>query len=200
MTPIRQVAQRILHSTVLWRLLPTATTYYFNRQPQLQDPQDPPHFPDTDWSRHERRQLLNASEDRLRNLEGKGPGVATVSAVVGAGTLTAMTLGWDFSTLIGRFLLVVAAVYAALSICMPLYLVGPLMRNTVRATEVAEAAEADNPEEALAQTAERAAAENDLRNIRISNMLDASRRELAYSLILLIVWAVLVPLTTLLKR
>ncbi|MGA2015116.1 MAG: hypothetical protein ABSH51_31940 [Solirubrobacteraceae bacterium] len=123
-----------------------------------------------------------------------------MSAVVGAGTLTAMTLGWDFSTLIGRFLLVVAAVYAALSICMPLYLVGPLMRNTVRATEVAEAAEADNPEEALAQTAERAAAENDLRNIRISNMLDASRRELAYSLILLIVWAVLVPLTTLLKR
>jgi hypothetical protein len=52
----------------------------------------------TECSRRERRALLTASEERLRNIEGKGPGLATVSAVIVAVILLAIAGGWREST------------------------------------------------------------------------------------------------------
>jgi len=41
---------------------------------------------------------------------------------------------------------------------------------------------------------------NDLRNLRLSNLLDAARRELSYALVLLLLWAILVPASGVLRH
>lgn len=189
----------LLLSETAWRLLPTPAAYYLNRE-RVRDPMQPPALPDRDWTRRERHNLLSTGEERLRNIEGKGPGLATVSAVVVGAVLLAITGGWDDSTGFGRALLVLAAVYGALSLVMPIYLVGPLQRDAVHVAELEEAARSISPEERLAETAARAAMQNDLRNLRLSNLLDAARRELSYSLALLLLWVFLVPVTGLLRE
>lgn len=188
-----------LLSTTLWRILPTPATLYFNRRLAHQ-PTLPPTLPPGEWSCRERRALLVSSEDRLRNLEAKGPGLATVSAVVVAAVLVAITAGWNNSTTPARIILMLAAGYAVLSLLMPLYLVGPLKRDTIHITELVAAAKANNAEEELAQSALAASTKNDLQNLRLSNLLDAARRELSYVLALLLLWVLLVPATGLLRH
>jgi hypothetical protein len=58
----------------------------------------------------------------------------------------------------------------------------------------------EDAEEALANSAATAAMKNDLRNLRLTNLLDAARRELAYALALVVLWTLLVPVTGVLKR
>ena len=192
-------ARRLFLSATFWRLFPTLATLYLNWD-RVREPMKMPSLPATDWSRRERRALLDSSEERLRSLEGKGPGLAAVSAVIVAAVLVAITSGWDESTAPAHVILALAAVYAASSLVMPLYLVGPLGRDTVHVAELDAAAQTDDPEEALAKGAADAAMSNDLRNLRLSNLLDAARRELSYTLLLLLLWTLLVPATSVLRH
>lgn len=196
---IPRVIHRALLSQKFWWILPTPAIFYLNRA-RLRKPAEMPTLPLGDWSRRERRMLLTASEDRLRNLEGKGPGLATITAIVVAAVLVAFTTGWNESTTPARVILVFASIYALLSLLMPIYLVGPLRRDTVHLAELGAAAVADDPEEAIAQSAADAAMNNDLRNLRVANHLDAARRELYYALALFLVWVLLVPATGLLRQ
>ncbi len=191
--------RRLLLSELFWRLLPTPATLYLNHA-HVHEPMKVPDFPAGDWSRRERRALLTSSEERMRNLEAKGPGLATISAVIVAAVLVSVTGGWDESTTLARIMLVLASVYAVLSLLMPLYLVGPLQRDAVHIAELETAALANDPEEALAKSAAEAAMSNDLRNLRLSNLLDAARRELSYALALLLLWAISVPGLSVLER
>jgi hypothetical protein len=188
-----------LLSEQLWWLLPTPTTVYLNRE-RVHQPSSVPALPATAWSRRERHTLLASSEERLRNIEGKGPGLATVSAVIVGAVLLAITGGWNEGALPARILLTLAAFYAFLSLLMPLYLVGPLARETVGLADLEAAVASEDAEEALANSAATAAMKNDLRNLRLTNLLDAARRELAYALALVVLWTLLVPVTGVLKR
>lgn len=192
-------ARRLFLSAGFWRLFPTLATLYLNWD-RVREPMKMPSLPATDWSRRERRALLDGSEERLRSLEGKGPGLAAVSAVIVAAVLVAITSGWNESTPPARVILALAAVYAAFSLLMPLYLVGPLRRDALHVAELDAAAQTDDPEEALAKEAADAAMHNDLRNLRLSNLLDAARRELSYALLLVLLWALLVPATGVLRH
>lgn len=193
--PLPRAIRNVLLSEAAWRLLPTPATLFSNHE-CVRDPAVVPCLPRSKWWQRERRALLAGSEERLRNLESKGPGLATVSAVVVAGVLVAITSGWDVSAWPGRVILVAAAVYSTLSLIMPLYLVGPLRRNAVHLAELQAAGDADDPEERLAEAAADVAMENDLLNVRLSNLLDAGRWELTYALVLLLLWGVLVPVTS----
>jgi hypothetical protein len=186
----------VLLSDPFWRLLPTPAIVYLNGA-LVTTPAEVPAMPETKWSQRERRALLTRSEDRLRNIEGKGPGLAAVTAVVAAAVLLALT-GWGESELPARVLLVLATLYLALSLCTPLYLVGPLTRNTLTVEDLKDAVDDRRPDELLAKKSAAHAAKNDLQNIRLANHLDAARRELSYSLALVIMWALLVPVTGLL--
>ncbi|HEY3945602.1 MAG TPA: hypothetical protein VGL78_10275 [Solirubrobacteraceae bacterium] len=192
-------ARKLFLSAAFWRLFPTLASLYVNWD-RVREPMKMPSLPTTDWSRRERRALLDSSEERLRSLEGKGPGLAAVSAVIVAAVLVAITSGWNESTAPARVILALAAVYAAFSLLMPLYLVGPLRRDALHVAELDAAAQTDDPEEALAKEAGDAAMNNDLRNLRLSNLLDAARRELSYTLLLLLLWALLVPATSFLRH
>jgi hypothetical protein len=194
-----QPLRRLLLSEPFWRLLPTPATLYLNHA-RVREPMKVPELTASDWSRRERRALLTGSEERMRNLEAKGPGLATINAVIVAAVLVCITGGWDESRTLARIILVLASVYAVLSLLMPLYLVGPLRRDAVHIAELEAAARARDTEEALAASAAEAAMNNDLRNLRLSNMLDAARRELSYTLALLLLWVVLVPGFGVLKR
>ena len=93
-------------------MLPTPAIVYLNRA-RVTTPVEIPAMPKSEWSQRERRALLDRSEDRLRNIEGKGPGLAAVTAVVAAAVLLALT-GWGESDWPARALLVVATLYLAL--------------------------------------------------------------------------------------
>src|SRR3954454_22337121 len=90
---------------VLWRplrfILPTATTLYFNHH-YLRGELETAKLPDRAWAQREANGLLSRSEDRLRGLEAKGPGLATVAAVVAAGVVAAIIEGGDDATLLGK--------------------------------------------------------------------------------------------------
>jgi hypothetical protein len=192
--------KKVLLSEQLWWAFPTPCTYYLNRE-RVREPDDMPELPMSEWALRERRELLAGSQERMASLEGKGPGLATVNAVVVAAVLLAIASGWDESALLGRLLLAAAAFYAAFSLLMPLYLVGPLPRAVIHVADLtAVAASERSKEEELATRAAQAAMENDLENRRISNMVDAARRELVYALGLLMFWVALVPITELLRR
>ncbi|MGH2591090.1 MAG: hypothetical protein ACRDGW_09885 [Actinomycetota bacterium] len=180
-------------------LFPTPSALLFNafRMPSASQPAG---LPTAVWSQRERRALLAASENRLRTIETKGPGLAAANAVIAAGVVVAVDSGWDASCWPGRLLLAAAGVYAAFSLCMPLYLAGPQRRHTITEEQLVAAAGAPDPEEQLAQDAAWAAARNDRRNIVLTNLQDAARREAFYSLGLLLVWLVVGPLTGLVER
>jgi len=188
-----------LLSEPVWWLFPTPATWYLNSE-RVREPAQVPALPKTDWSRRVRHALLASSEERLRNIEAKGPGLATVSAVIVGAVLLAITGGWDESTLSARVVLGLAAFYAFLSLLMPLYLVGPLGRDTVHVKELKAAAASDDAEGTLADSAASAAMRNDLRNLRLTNLLDAARRELSYAFVLVALWVLLVPVTGALRR
>jgi hypothetical protein len=196
---VRDRVHALLLSEPVWRLFPTLGTLYLNRH-RVREPVRLPDLPQNEWSRSQRHDLLTFSEERMRNIEAKGPGLATVSAVIVAAVLLAIIGGWDESTGVARAILVLTALYTAFSLLMPMYLVGPLKRDTVHLRSIETAARADDPEEALAHFAAEGAMRNDLRNLRLANLLDAARRELAYALALLLLWVVLVPVTGLMRK
>jgi hypothetical protein len=196
---VRARLDRVLLSEPVWWVLPTPAAYYLNRV-RIKKPMDMPDLPTADWARRECHNLLSASEDRLRSIEGKGPGLATVSAVIVGAVVLALTSGWHESTWLGRLLLVLAAVYGGSSLLMPLYLVGPVKRETLHVADLQDAAGDEDPEERLADRAARAAMRNDLRNIGLVNLLGAARRELLYAFVLLLLWGLLAPTTGVLRR
>lgn len=180
--------ERLLLSSTFWYVLPTPATYLLNRK-RLIAPAEIGAMPATNWSQRERRGLLERSEARLQNIEGKGPGVAAVTAVVVAGVLIALTDGWNGASCLAKAFLVLAAFYTALSLPTAIYLVGPLKRHVIDVADLEEAASDANPEERLAAVSADAAIRNDLQNMRLANHLDAARRELAYALGFLSCWA-----------
>lgn len=196
---LRGAVIEILLSDLLWKLLPTPAAYLFNRV-RMREPATMPSLPDDDWALMERRALLVDSHERRASLEGKGPGLATVTAVVVAGSVLAIVGGWHESTLIAKIILVIAGVYTGLSLLTPLYLVGPVKRSVITTVDLTAAAKEIRPEQAMAHRAADAAMATDFENQRIANLLDAARRELAYSMIALLVWVVLVPVAGILER
>jgi hypothetical protein len=190
--------QRIVLWPPLHFVLPTATTLYYNYH-CLRGGLKTANLPDEAWAHREAGGLLSRSEDRLRSLEAKGPGLATVAAVVAAGVVAAIIEG-DDATLIGKVLLGLAVWYAAWSLCVPIYLVGPQRRETVDLSHVVAAALTDNPEKYIAQQAQKAAQGNVRRGQRIANLQDAARNELGAALAVLVLWLLLGPVTGLLER
>ena len=191
---LAESARSLLLSERFWRILPTPAIYYLNKK-RVTTPVEVPSMPETEWSQRERRSLLTTSEGRLRNIEGKGPGLATITAVIAAAVLLALGSGWDESDWVAKILLTLATLYTLLSLCTPIYLVGPLKRHTVHVADLKVAVQDAHPEEVLAARSADAAMQNDLQNLRLANHLDASRRELAYALVLVVLWALLVPVT-----
>jgi hypothetical protein len=191
--------QSVLLSEGVWIMFPTAATWYLNRQ-RVREPRTMPSVPPAGWTRSARKTLLSDSEGRLRNLEAKGPGLATITAVVVAGVIAAIVTGWSASDGLGRAVLALAAFYVFLSLLVPLKLVGPLRRNVIDVDDILDASDAREPEEALAERAAEAAMATDVENLRVGNLLDAARRELFYVVALLAAWLLLVPATGLLKH
>ena len=170
---------------VLWRplrfILPTATTLYFNRH-HLRGKLTTAKLPDEAWAQREANALLTRSEDRLRGLEAKGPGLATVAAVVAAGVVAAVIEGGSDATLLGKVLLGLGVWYATLSLLVPIYLVRPQPRDTIDLKHLVTAAEKDSPEQYLAVRAQEAAQVNVRRTQRIANLQDAASNELSAAL------------------
>jgi hypothetical protein len=192
MTRWRQWWARLIYGHFGEYVLPTVSTWLYNKQ-RLSQPAPPEILPDEDWARRERHEALARSEDRLRGIEAKGPGLAAACAVVAAAVLLAVTSGWDNSTLAGRILLAAAAIYSAFSLLMPIYLVGPLQRGTIDSPELAEAARTANPEAHLAGVAAQAERFNTWRVQRLANLQNAARNDLFTGAALLLCWVVLAP-------
>jgi hypothetical protein len=175
-------------------ILPTPSTFYFNAI-AMPPPPEPVDLPDADWTRRESHALLDRSEDRRRTIETKGPGLATVSAILVAGVLVALSSGWQRSTWPAQLLLGGATFYALVSLLVPIHLVGPLRRQAIRSVELTDAADQGNPEAFLALKARAGAAINDHDNLALTNLQGAARKEAWFVWALLVGWALLVPLT-----
>jgi len=188
---------------VLWPplrfVLPTATTLYFNHH-HLRGKLKTAKLPDEPWAQQEANGLLSRSEDRLRSLEAKGPGLATVAAVVAAGVVAAVIEGGSDATLLGKVLLGLGVWYAIWSLFVPIYLVGPQPRETIDLNHLIAATDKDSPEQHLAVRAQEAAQRNVRRTQRIANLQDAARNELSAALAVLIAWLLLGPATGVLER
>lgn len=173
-------------------LLPTLSTLYANQRLVKSPPV--PHLPAARWAQRERRAMLDRSIDRLRGIEGKGPALATISAIFAGAVLLALATQWDDSNLAGKALLVIAAGYTVASLLTPIYLVGQQRRYQLDGLLEAAAAEAD-PEEWLAQRAGELWARNSERITKLGNLQDAARNELTLAFAVLIAWALLVPIS-----
>jgi hypothetical protein len=180
-------------------VLPTATGLYFNRH-RLKGELKTAELPAKPWAQNEAHELLSRSEDRLRSLEAKGPGLATVAAIVAAGVVAAIVEGGGDSTLLGKVLLGVAAWYSIWSLVIPIYLVGPQARATIDLNHLISAAGKDDPEQYLAEQAQQAAQGNVRRTQRIANLQNAARTELSAALLALSAWLMLGPAVGLLER
>lgn len=188
---------------VLWRplrfVLPTLTALYANRI-GLSRELSTLMLPSAPWVRDHARQLLVRSDERLRGIEAKGPGLAALTAIIGAAVLIALVEGWDDATTAGRLLLALATWYAVFSLGVPIYLVGPQPRDTVDTAHLGVAASLADPEDYLARAELAAAQRNVRRTQRLGNLQDAARNELSAALAVLLAWAVLVPVTGLLVQ
>jgi hypothetical protein len=173
-------------------LLPTLSTLYVNKRLVKAPPAS--HLPATSWAQQERRAMLDRSIERLRGIEGKGPGLATVSAIFAGAVLLALATQWNDSNVAGKALLVIATGYTIASLVTPIYLVGQQPRYQLDGLLEAAAAETD-PEEWLAQRAGELWARNSERITKLGNLQDAARNELALAFAVLIAWALLVPVS-----
>lgn len=191
---VRRVAVSALLTTPAWWVAPTFSTLAFNAK-RVENVAEPAVLPPAQWSQRERHAMMSRSEDRLRTIEAKGPGLAAITAVIAATVLLAIDSGWTDSCWVAQILLGLAAFYAAFSLALPLYLVGPQSRQTIHERELRAAGASDDPEEALAREAARAALSNDRRNLLLSNAQVAARRETIYALVLLLIWVFAVPVT-----
>jgi hypothetical protein len=147
--------------------------------------------PDGEWAFLEAAALLERSEQRLESIEAKGPGLATVSAIVAGAAVLTISLVWTQSPAGAQAILVGSAVYSAMSLWAPIMLVGPLARATVTSATLADASNADDPHRFLAAKKFDAAAENDRTTLVLANHQAASRNDARNALILFLAWAVL---------
>ena len=179
---------------VLWRLgqrvLPLPLALYVNHRIIRDEPSRPPELPAMPWAFNEQQHLLERSEGRLESIESKGPGLATVSAIVAAAIGVAISLTWKDATSVQRIILCASAIYAAMSLVAPIKLVGPIDRSTVTLSQLTAAAEEGTPEASLAKVCSEAAANNDRSVLRLSNLQAASRNDLVAATLLFLVWAV----------
>jgi hypothetical protein len=181
---------------IVWRvgtrLLALPVALYANHRYLGGDPPVPPELPATPWAFAEQQRLLERSEERLQSIEAKGPGLATVSAIVIAAIALAVSLEWEAATTLQRLLLFSAGAYGAMSLVAPITLVGPIARSTVTIDQLITAADNTAPEASLARACSEAAADIDFSVIRLSNLQAASRNDLAAATVLLLVWIVTV--------
>jgi hypothetical protein len=171
-------------------------TLYANKRVQ---PPTPPILPNAEWAQREIHAALERSLERLRGIEAKGPGLATIGAILAGGVLLALDSNWDDSTFAGKALLVVAAVYASASLVTPIYLVGQQPRFQLDGL-LAEASEHEAAEQWLAEQAGKLWAKNSERITKLGNIQDAARTDLVLAFIALIAWAFLVPVSGALAR
>jgi len=108
--------------------------------------------------------------------------------------LLSLATQWDVSNVAGKALLVMAAGYTVASLVTPIYLVGQQRRYQLDGLLEAAAAETD-PEEWLAQRAGELWAKNSERITKLGNLQDAARNELVLASVVLIAWALLVPIS-----
>ncbi len=178
---------------LVWRggqyVLPLPLAWYANRKylsgpaPEL-----PSHLPKGMWALAEQQRLLDRSEQRLQGIEGKGPGLATVCAVVAAAIAVAISLAWTEATTVGRVLLGAAAFYAAMSLAAPIRLVGPIERSTITIDFLATLVHRADGEEVLARQSAQAASDNDRATVRLGNLLAASRNDVRVAVVLFTAW------------
>lgn len=184
--------QKVLLSRWVRCALPTLTVIYINRT-FLSTELPVPNVPASSLPRDETRALLGRSEARLQSIEAKGPGLATTSAIIIGALVVALVSGWSESTTIGRVFLAAATWCGLLSLVMPIYLVGPLPRNTVDVTDLVAAAESDAPTQHLMHVEVASYQANVRRAQRLANLQNASRSELIVALAVLATWAILGP-------
>jgi hypothetical protein len=184
--------QKVLLSRWVQCALPTLTVIYINRT-FLSTELPVPHVPASSLLRDETRALLGRSEARLQSIEAKGPGLATTSAIIIGALVVALVSGWSESTMVGKVLLAAATWCGLLSLAMPIYLVGPLPRNTVDVTDLVAAAVSDAPTQQLMDVEVASYQANVRRAQRLANLQNASRSELIVALAVLATWAILGP-------
>jgi hypothetical protein len=181
-----------LRRWLVWRvgahLLALPVAVYANRRYLAADPPAPPHLPETAWAFAEQQRLLERSEERLQSIEAKGPGLATVSAIVVGAIVLAVSLRWDAASTLQRAVLFAAGAYGAMSLVAPITLVGPIARSSVTVEQLVTAAAEPAPEASLARACSEAAADIDHSVLRLSNLQAASRNDLAAATILFLVW------------
>src|SRR5688572_28819769 len=106
----------------LWRagtrIAPLAVAIYVNRSRRYlgREPDPMPQLSDQAWLWRHQEALLDQSEQRLRGIEAKGPGLATTSAIFAAGVGIAIAEAWSRQTVVGQVLLIASAAYVALSL------------------------------------------------------------------------------------
>lgn len=172
------------------RLLALPLAVHTNRRFLAGPAAAPPELPESSWALAEQQRLLDRSEQRLQSIEGKGPGLATVGAVVAAAIAVAISLTWDDAGTLQRVLLAAAGAYALMSLAAPIKLVGPIERSTITAAQLAEISDEAHPEARLARECAQAAADNDRSTLRLSNLQAASRNDLVAATVLFVAWAV----------
>jgi hypothetical protein len=172
------------------RLLALPLAVYTNRRYLTGPAIAPPDLPESTWALTEQQRLLDRSEQRLQSIEGKGPGLATVGAVVAAAIGVAISLRWGEASTLERILLAGAGAYAVMSLAAPIKLVGPIERSTITAAQLADVAADPNPEVTIARECAQAAADNDRSTLRLSNLQAASRNDLVAATALFVVWAI----------
>jgi hypothetical protein len=144
----------------------------------------------SDWTAAELDRLTEQSHDRLRSIEAKGPGLATVSAVVGAAIGLAITATWDHATGAQRTLLVASAVYTFVSLICPIMLVGSVQRSVITLDKLAALSDTPDGEMEAFRVKVEAIAENDRHTNRLANLQTACSYDLRDALVLLAVWGV----------
>lgn len=179
----------------VWRAgqyaLPLALALYANRKYLGDRPSPMGHLPSEPWVTQEQRELLARSEQRLQSIESKGPGLATVCAVVAAAVTVALSLTWKEASTLARALLILAGAYVLMSLYTPIRLVGPVRRATITAQDLSETAASTNSEALLGERYAEAAAANDHETLRLSNLQAASRNDLVIATVLFGVWGIL---------
>jgi hypothetical protein len=181
---------------LVWRggqyVLPLPLAWYANRKYLSGSaPEVPSRLPKGDWALAEQQRLLDRSEQRLQGIEGKGPGLATVCAVVAAAIAVAISLAWPDATTLGRLLLGAAAFYAAMSLAAPIRLVGPIERSTITIEFLTTLVNRADGEEVLARQSAQAASDNDRATVRLGNLLAASRNDVRVAVLLFAIWGCL---------
>jgi hypothetical protein len=147
--------------------------------------------PTEEWVLSEAAAILVCSQDRLRSIEGKGPALTAVCAIVVAAVGAAISFTWAGSTAFTKVLLVVAAGHCVASLRAPLIFAGPLNHVTVRPASFQDAASAPDSVAHLVRCKLRAARTNDLIAERLAALQVASRNALLRAILLFALWSVL---------